>query len=64
MSKDDLRTAVEQLRSALEHYQAQPNPGIGKFEVAETRYLHALGAAVLAIGDEIIRVSKQGPAGG
>jgi hypothetical protein len=53
MSKDELKAAVEELRSALEHYKSQPNPGVGVFEVAETRYLQALGAAVLAIGDEI-----------
>ena len=66
MSKDAVNTTIEQLRTALDEYKAQPNPetshrfhlriGGSPFHVKQAEYLAALGAAVLAIGEEIRRL--------
>lgn len=62
MSQDDLTAAIEQLRSALDDYKARGDPashpfhihvGVSPFHVKQKEYLELLGAAVLAIGDEI-----------
>jgi hypothetical protein len=65
MGQVNLNAAIEQLRSALDEYKAQRNPDISHpihirvgrspFDAKQAEYLEALGTAVLAIGDEIIR---------
>ncbi len=63
MSQDDLTAAIEQLRSALDEYKTRGDPaashpfhihvGVSPFHAKQKEYLELLGAAVLAIGDEI-----------
>jgi hypothetical protein len=70
MKQDDVDTAIDQLRSALKEYKAQTNPDISHpihirvgrspFHAKEAEYLEALGAAVLAIGEKIRRLSAHG----
>ncbi|OBH55422.1 hypothetical protein [Mycobacterium sp. E2479] len=73
MSQDDLNTAIEQLRSALDEYKAQKNLNAFRLfhmsvgvsttstlQLKEAEYLEALGAAVLAIGEEIRQIPAYG----
>lgn len=56
MSKEDVKTTVAELKTAIDKYQTSKHKDVSPEGAAERQLLSALGAAVVAIGDEIIRM--------
>jgi hypothetical protein len=56
MTKEAVSTTVEQLRAAAEFFKPIPNNDLSPAGVARFELLIALSDAVLAIGDEMVRM--------
>jgi hypothetical protein len=56
MSNDDVKNAVEQVRTAVEGLKAERLNEVGPYHVRRHELLLALSAAVIAIGDSLSTV--------